>query len=52
MNNVIDIKEALNCKKCKDYLKKGGALYMTTIDESGKEKKYKLTLKGTGNEKK
>ena len=44
-NKVIDIKEILACKKDKNYLEKGGILYMTTKDENGKIEKYRIKLK-------
>ncbi len=45
MSKVIDINEQLKTKKIGDDLKKGKALYITTKDENGNLKKYKMTLK-------
>lgn len=43
--SLIDINEELKKKKLIDDLKKGKALYITTKDENGNIKKYKMKIK-------
>lgn len=45
-NNLIDIKKILTCKKDKEYLERGGSLYMTIKHEDGTTEKFRIKLKG------